>query len=112
MGRDRSITKVDAEHAPRGRQGQKYLAASVHVAMRLWEREAPGTYAESERDYEVVGYVLSGRALLHTEGQTVSLEPGDSYAIPKGARHAYEVLEPFTSVEATAPPSYVHARDE
>lgn len=80
--------------------------------MRLWEAESPGHYPQSERDYEVVGYVISGRALLHTEGQTVSLEPGDSYAIPKGARHSYEVLESFTAVEATAPPAYVHARDE
>lgn len=112
MSRDRSITKVDSAHAPRGRQGQKYLASSIHVAMRLWEAERPGDYAESERDYEIVGYVLSGRATLHIEGQMVALDPGDSYAIPRGARHSYTILESFSAVEATSPPAYVHARDE
>jgi len=36
---DTSVTKVESKHSPRGEQGQKYLAAGVHVAMRLWEDE-------------------------------------------------------------------------
>src|SRR5438552_18511073 len=39
---DTSVTKVESKHSPRGEQGQKYLAAGVHVAMRLWEDEQPG----------------------------------------------------------------------
>ena len=53
--------------------------------------------------YETVGYVISGRAELLSEGQTVVLAPGDSWVVPKGARHAYKILEPFTAVEATHP---------
>lgn len=34
---DTSVTKVQSRHSPKGALGQKYLAAGVHVAMRLWE---------------------------------------------------------------------------
>jgi hypothetical protein len=32
--------------------------------------------------------------------------------VPKGAEHSYEILEPFTAVEATSPPAQVHGRDQ
>jgi len=109
---DTTVTKVDSRHSPRGAEGQKYLAASVHVGMRLWEDEPPGEpKPERVRDYETVGYVIRGRAELITEGQTVKLEPGDSWVVPRGARHSYRILEPFTAIEATSPPSHVHGRD-
>jgi quercetin dioxygenase-like cupin family protein len=56
--------------------------------------------------------VISGRAELHLGGQMALLEPGDSWVVPKGASHAYRILEPFTAVEATSPPAAVHGRDE
>ena len=59
-----------------------------------------------------VGYVISGRAELHIQGQMVKLEPGDSWVVPKGSRHAFRILEPFTAVEATAPPASVDGRDD
>ncbi len=65
----------------------------------------------TERDYETVGYVISGRAELDLEGQTVRLEPGDSWLVPAGARHSYRILEPLTAVEATSPPAQVRGRD-
>jgi quercetin dioxygenase-like cupin family protein len=93
--------------------GQKYLASGVHVAMRLWEDEPPSADKPStQRAYETVGYVIKGRAELHIEGQMVLLEPGDSWVVPKGASHAYRILESFTAVEATYPPAHVHGRDE
>lgn len=111
--RDTSVTKVNAQFSPKGAMGQKYLASGVHVAMRLWEEEQPGeSKAPSQRDYETVGYVIHGRARLHLEGQTVVLEPGDSWVIPKGAVHTYSILESFTAVEATHPPAHAHGRDE
>jgi len=110
---DTSVTKVQSAHSPRGKGGQKYLAGGIHVAMRLWEDEPPGEDKPmSRRDYETVGYVIRGRAELHLEGQKVLLEPGDSWVVPKGASHHYKILEPFTAVEATAPPAFAHARDE
>lgn len=110
---DTSVKKVSSEFSPHGRMGQKYLASGVRVSMRLWESAPPGeSKPATARDYETVGYVISGRAELHIEGQMVLLEPGDSWVVPKGSMHAYKILEPFTAVEATSPPAQVHGRDE
>src|SRR5438128_1323846 len=98
--RDTSVTKVQSKHSPRGEMGQKYLASGVHLAMRLWEEEQPGDPKPlATRDYETVGYVIAGRAELQIEGQTILLERGDSWVVPKGSAHAYKILEPFTAVE-------------
>ena len=109
---DTTITKIDSSHSPQGAMGQKYLASGVGLAMRHRDAVAPGQPTEETvRDYETVGYVIGGRAKLHSEGQVVTLEPGNSWVVPKGAHHHYEILEPFTAVEATHPPAHVHERD-
>jgi quercetin dioxygenase-like cupin family protein len=111
--KDTSVTKVSSAHSPRGVMGQKYLASGVHLAMRLWQDEpVQAAKPAAERDYETVGYVIAGKAELNLEGQTVVLEPGDSWVVPRGANHSYRILEPFTAVEATCPPAHVHGRDE
>ncbi len=80
--------------------------------MRLWNDEPPGDAKPAvRRDYETVGYVISGRAELTSEGQTVTLAAGDSWAVPRGAEHSYRIIETFTAVEATHPPAHVHGRD-
>lgn len=110
---DTTIIKVQSSHSPRGEMGQRYLASGKNISMRLWEREAPGDAKPAgRRDYETVGYVLTGRAELHLEGQMVVLEPGDSWVVPRGAEHSYKIVEAFTAVEATYPPSQVHGRDD
>lgn len=110
---DTTIMKVQSKHSPRGEMGQKYLASGKNVAMRLWEEAQPGDTKEpAARDYETVGYVIAGRAELHLEGQMVLLEAGDSWVVPNGASHTYNILEPFTAVEATYPPAQVHGRDQ
>jgi quercetin dioxygenase-like cupin family protein len=110
---DTTVTKVDSRHSPVGPDGQKYLASSVHMGMRLWD-EVPSDNPKphATRDYETIGYVIKGRAELEVEGQTVKLEAGDSWVVPKGARHTYRITEPFTAVETTHPPSHVHGRDD
>jgi quercetin dioxygenase-like cupin family protein len=110
---DSSITKVNVATSPKGRLGQKYLACGLRMGMRLWEKEPPGDLKPlSTRDYETVGFVLEGKAELHLEGQIISLQRGDSYVVPKGSSHAYKILETFTAVEATSPPSSMHGRDD
>ncbi len=110
---DTTVIKVQSKHSPKGAMGQKYLAVGKNISMRLWEDEQPGEpKPPTQRDYETVGYVIKGRAELHLEGQMVLLEAGDSWVVPKGASHAYHILEPFTAVEATYPPAEVHGRDE
>ncbi len=56
--------------------------------------------------------MIQGRAERRLEGQTVLLELGDSWVVSRGASHAYKILDAFTTVEATYPPSRVHGRDE
>lgn len=108
---DTTVKKVASAFAPRGRMGQRYLASGKAVSMRLWE-EAAGSGSPHSRPYETVGYVISGRAELHLEGQTVSLNAGDCWVVPKHARHRYDILEPLRAIEATSPPADVHGRDE
>ncbi len=110
---DTTVTKINSHFSPKGEMGQKYLATGKTMSMRLWENEQPGEPKEaSARAYETVGFVVSGRAELHIEGQMVLLEPGDSWVVPEGASHTYRILEAFTAVEATHPPANVHGRDE
>jgi quercetin dioxygenase-like cupin family protein len=112
MSRDTTVTKIDSSNSPRGPEGMLYLASGRSISMRLWQEEEPhGEEEPHRRDYETVGYVMSGKAELHIEGQMVLLEPGNSWVVPKGALHSYKVLEPFTAVEATHPPYHVHGRD-
>jgi quercetin dioxygenase-like cupin family protein len=109
---DTTIKKIDSAFSPHGDTGQKYLASGKTVSLRLWENEPPSEQKEeTQREYETVGYVLKGRAELHSEGQMVSLAPGDSWVVPKGSRHSYRILEDFSAIEATSPPAEVHARD-
>lgn len=110
---DKSVMKVSAHTAPKGPMGQKYLAAGIHLSMRMWENEPPGAAKPiTKRDYETLGYVISGRAELHLEGQMVLLEPGDSWLVPKNANHTYKILENFTCIETTCPPSFAKGRDK
>ncbi len=110
---DSTVKKIDSHHSPSGQIGQKYLASGKSISMRLWENLQPGKQKEtSAREYETVGYAIKGRAQLDIEGQSLLLSAGDSWVVPKGSRHSYRILEPFTAVEATTPPAEVHGRDE
>jgi quercetin dioxygenase-like cupin family protein len=109
---DTTVKKVEAASSPKGEMGQRYLVAGKRVSMRLWRDEPGGKLKEpTTRDYETVGYVISGHAKLEVEGQTLDLKTGDSWLVPAGAAHQYTIMEPFTAVEATAPPAEVHGRD-
>ena len=111
MTTDTTVKKVSSQSSPHGEMDQAYLVSGKRVSLRLWRNEKPQDKSPTSRDYETVGYVISGRAELKIEGQTVKLEAGDSWLVPAGAEHSYKILEPFTAVEATAPPAQVHGRD-
>jgi quercetin dioxygenase-like cupin family protein len=109
---DATVKKVNGGRSPAGPQGQIYLVSGKRMAMRMWRDEAPRQDKPTSRhDYEVIGFVLSGRAELLIEGQTIRLEPGDSWLVPADAEHSYRILEPFTAVETTSPPFQVHGRE-
>ena len=102
QARDTTVTKVSSAFSPKGKMGQTYLASGKNVAMRLWREEPTDAKTPSTRDYETVGFVIEGRARLDIEGQLIVLEAGDSWVVPRGARHSYEILEHFV---ATGPAS-------
>ncbi len=106
------IGKVAAAAAESGRMGQRYLAAGSRVAMRLWDGQLSSDgKPEAARDYETVGYVVSGLARLRAGELTLDLGPGDSWVVPAGTEHTYEIVEAFTAVEATSPPAREAGRD-
>jgi len=110
---DTTVTKVSSAHSPTGDQGEVYLASGKRLSMRMWRDELPSQDKPAHRqEYEVVGYVISGRAELDIEGQVVRLEPGDSWVVPAGSHHTNRILETFTAIEATAPPAQVHGREQ
>jgi hypothetical protein len=88
--------------------GQVYLASGITLGMRLW-REEPTRESEpvARRDYEVVGYVLEGRAELEIEEQKVLLKQGDSYVVPRGAAHDIAFWNRF---RPSKPPRRQHRR--
>jgi quercetin dioxygenase-like cupin family protein len=110
--RDTTIIKIDSRHSPAGNMGQKHLAMSKSMSMRLWDEEPVDAKPASKREYETIGYVISGRAELRSENQTVLLTAGDSWVVPKGASHSYRILERFVAIEVNHPPAPIHDRDE
>jgi quercetin dioxygenase-like cupin family protein len=113
MSQDTTVKKVQADASPTGDMNQKYLVSGKAMGMRMWQNEPP-TEGQGlhERPYETVGYVIAGKAKLHLEGQEVLLEAGDSWLVPAGAAHRYEIVEELTAVEATSPPARIDHRDE
>lgn len=110
---DTTVKKVSSEASPVGSMGQVYLASGKRVAMRMWRDEEPGdAKPTARREYETVGFVVSGRAELDLEGQKLVLQAGDSWLVPAGAEHTYRIVERFTAIEATSPPAQVHGRDD
>lgn len=110
------VHKTDADSSPTGAMGQRYLASGIAVSLRLWEQEPSGEdKAAVGREYETVGYVLGGRAVLRAgtgaDAVELALAPGDTWVVPRGVLHTYVVEEAFSALEATSPPAQVAGRD-
>jgi mannose-6-phosphate isomerase-like protein (cupin superfamily) len=113
MAGNTATQKVPARSAPVGSMGQKYLACGAQMSMRLWvEKEPAMDKPATQREYETVGFVIGGRAELTMDGQTIELEPGDSWVVPRDTLHSYSIPEAFNAIEVTSPPSQGDGRDE
>ena len=100
------------QEAGTGSMGQEYLAAGKQVAMRRWEEGVSEFGDVRVRDYEIVGYVISGVLELEFNGQTAKCCAGNSWLVPKGAPHRYRVIEPLVAIEATSSPARFNDRDQ
>lgn len=98
-----TISKISANGAKTGEDGDLLLAGGAHMSLRMWKNETPQNKEPHGSPYETLGYVISGRAELTIEGESVTLEPGDSYLVPTNAKHKYRIIEPFTALEAVSP---------
>jgi mannose-6-phosphate isomerase-like protein (cupin superfamily) len=106
------VDKITVHSASTGEMGQRYLASGSRVALRMWSGQPTSSgKPEASREYETVGYVISGRARLVTGDETLDLGPGDSWVVPAGVEHTYEIVEELTALEATSPPAREAGRD-
>lgn len=108
---DHSVKKIDGDASPEGDLGQIYLVSGTHVALRRWDEAAGEAGEPHTRDYETVGYVVSGRVEVHVGDDVVTCAAGDSYLVPAGAVRHYRIAEDLVAVEATSPPARVDGRD-
>jgi quercetin dioxygenase-like cupin family protein len=53
---------------------------------------------------EQSGYCIRGRFALTVDNESSIVEPDDSYVIPAGAPHTYQILEDSLAVEVFSPP--------
>ena len=104
-----AIRKVSSKGTEACPTGEVLLAAGAAMAMRMWQGEEPQDKAPHSSPYETLGYVIAGRAELTIEGETATLEPGDSYLVPANAEHTYRILETFSAIECTSPPAITAA---
>ena len=96
--------KVSQSDTTHGTDGEHHLVKGQQSSMRLWHREEPNAdKPERTHEYETLGYVIEGRVDLIVNGETISLQPGDSYHVPAGAPHTFRVTETLTAVEVTTP---------
>lgn len=96
--------KVSQSDTTHGTDGEHHLVKGQQSSMRLWHREEPNAdKPESTHEYETLGYVIEGRVDLIVNGETISLQPGDSYHVPAGTPHTFRVTETLTAVEVTTP---------
>lgn len=107
------IPQITSEKsAVSGDMGQGYLATGKDVAMRQWQEDACQFGKSRTRDYETVGYLLSGVFELEVDGNVAKIETGDSWLVPADVSHRYRILEPIIAIEATSPPARLNDRDE
>lgn len=109
---------ADIQHMPAGdahpgSHGEAQLIQSANMAMRVWNEGPNQTKSvtagqgggDHASDYDTLGYVIDGQCELRQGDQSWLLTKGDSWFVPKGAMHRYEIQEGFRAVEVTSPPA-------
>ncbi len=103
---------INADDASIGEMGQGYLITGKQVGLRRWDEEAGNACHSSSRQYETVGYLISGQMEIEIDGQCATLKAGDSWLVPAGANHHYRIVEAIVAIEATSPPGRFQHKDK
>ena len=97
------IAKINLKDAPIGDRGQRILTQGEDMGMRYWYKQPDVEKSQHVNEYETLGFAIEGRARIVVDDSERLLEPGDSWQVPAGKPHHYEILEPFAAVEVTSP---------
>lgn len=63
------------------------------------------SFAEHTHPHEQMSIILSGRAIVHVEGQSREIGPGSVVLVPPHQSHGMTILdEPVVSIEVFTPP--------
>jgi quercetin dioxygenase-like cupin family protein len=83
----------------------RVMARGRQIELRVWERDPAGERAFGPDDeHEHVHYVQAGALIVRIgEEPPIEVHAGDSYVVPAGLGHRFEVLEPASGVEAVSP---------
>lgn len=103
---------INADEASIGEMGQEYLVTGKNVDLRRWNEAAGKNCQSTCRQYETVGYLISGQMEIEIDGQCATLKAGDSWLVPAGASHHYRIVDAIVAIEATSPPGRFQYKDE
>jgi quercetin dioxygenase-like cupin family protein len=83
----------------------RVMARGREIELRLWERDPAGERAlEPDPARERAAYVQAGALIVSVgDAPPIEVHAGDSYVVPAGLGHRFEVLEPAIVVEAISP---------
>ena len=93
------VKSADAYH---GDRGERLLAGTDRLRIRVWESEPAGeTAAPHSNEYDYVAYVIAGSLRVRVGDEPeADVLAGDTYAVPAGVEYEFEVMEAARVVEA------------
>ena len=95
-----------AKRQQRSFKGVDFLVGAVgeRMMVTLMTFKAGQSVGTHTHPHEQAGYCVEGAFELTVDGVAALVEPHDSYVIPGGAPHSYQVLEDALAVEMFSPP--------
>jgi quercetin dioxygenase-like cupin family protein len=83
--------------------GIKTIARGESVLMTKFSMTAGAKLPAHSHPNEQIGYLLSGRIVLHVGDASRDLKPGDSWCVPSGVAHRADIVEDSCALEIFSP---------
>ena len=81
----------------------KTLVHGERTLMTKFELRAGAALPSHSHPNEQIGYLLSGRIILHIGDESRDLVPGDSWCVPSGVAHRADIAEDSFALEIFSP---------